>query len=265
MPPLETASQDFTTIENPMDTETPSAPINQGLTTDRPAPTAAESSSPSPVLHLEPLPEKSPALPPAGPSGISPAHVLEPEWVEKVASHGRALYEHEIAKKIKRSLPPLSPLSHTPASVPTSTPAQHQWINMLSADHSHPIESTRLTFSWTFTDTLYECYGFLDLSDTVNIPLPKKDWNFITDTFGHPLSTEKTSTLHRAISLFLSNMLSKIAPPSFIWDIGELCDMPLTEASQDSPFQVLPITIEGCHHYLVSLKAGSTVPWVLKF
>ena len=256
MPPLETASQDFTTIENPMDTETPSAPINQDLTTDRPAPTAVESSSPSPVLHLEPLPEKSPALPPAGPSGISPAHVHEPEWVEKAASHGRTLYEHEIAKKIERSLPPSSPLSHTSASVPTSTPAQHQWIDMLSADYGHPVESTQLTFSWIFTDALYERYGFLDLSDTVNIPFPEKDWNFITHTIGHPSSTEKTNALHRAISLFLSNMLSKIAPPSFIWDIGELCDIPLTEASQDSPFRVFPITIEGCHHYLLSSVEG---------
>ena len=142
VPPLETASQDLTTIENPMDTETPSAPINQDLTTDRPAPTAVESSSPSPVLHLEPLPEKSPALPPAGPSGISPARVHEPEWVEKVASHGCTLYEHEIAQKIKRLLPPSSPLSHTPASVPMSTPAQHQWIDTLSADYGHPVEST---------------------------------------------------------------------------------------------------------------------------
>ena len=117
---------------------------------------------------------------------------------------------------IEGSLPPLLPLSQTPASVPMSTPVQHQWIDMLSADYGHPIESTQFTFSWTFTDALYERYGFLDLSDTVNIPFPEKDWNFITHTFGHPLSTEKTNTLHRALSLFLSNMLSKTAPPSFI-------------------------------------------------
>ena len=120
-------------------------------------------------------------------------------------------------------------------------------------------------FSWTFTDALYERYGFLDLSDTTNIPFPKKDWKFIMYTFGHPLDTEKTNTLHGAVSFFLSNMLSKTPPPSFIWDIGECCDMPLAETSQGSLFRVLPIIIEGCHHYVVSSKAVSTVPWVLEF
>ena len=262
---LNTASQDLTAIKNLADLEAPSAPTNQDSTTDKQAPMVAKPSSPSSVLHLEPLSEKTLAPPPAGPSGISLTKVCEPEWVEKMTSHGSSLYEHKIAKKIKRLLPPSSPSPHMPTSVPMSTSTRHQWINTLSTDYSHPVESTHLTFSWTFTDTLYEHYGFLDLSDTTNIPFPEKDWKFITHTFRHPSDTEKTNALHGAVSLFLSNMLSKTPPPSFIWDIGECCDMLLAETSQGSPFRVLPIIIEGCHHYVVSSKAVSTVPWVLEF
>ena len=233
---LDTASWDLTAIENPVDLEAPLAITNQDSTTDKQAPMAAEPSSPSSVLHLEPLSEKTLAPLPARPSGISLTKVCEPERVEKMTSHGSSLYKHKITKKIKRLLPPSSPLPHMPTSVPMSTSTQHQWIDTLSTDYSHPVESTRLTFSWTFTDALYECYGFLDLSNTTNIPFPKKDWKFIMHTFGHPLDTEKTNALHGAVSLFLSNMLSKTPPPSFIWDIGECCDMPLAETSQGSLF-----------------------------
>ena len=106
---LDTASRDLTAIENPADLEAPLAPTNQDSTTDKQAPMAAEPSSPSSVLHLEPLSEKTLAPPPAGPSGISPTKVCKPEWVEKTTSHGSSLYEHKIAKKIKRLLPPSSP------------------------------------------------------------------------------------------------------------------------------------------------------------
>ena len=233
---LDTASRDLTAIENPADLEAPSAPTNQDSTTSKQAPMAAEPSSPSSVLHLEPLSEKTLAPLPAGPSGISLTKVCEPEWVEKMTSHGSSLYEHKITKKIERLLPSSSPSSHMPTSVPMSSSTWHQWIDMLSTGYSHPVESTQLTFSWTFTDALYECYGFLDLSDTTNIPFSKKDWKFIMYTFGHPLDTEKTNALHGAVLFFLSNMLSKTPPPSFIWDIGECCDMLLAETSQGSPF-----------------------------
>ena len=264
--------------EDSMDVGPPSAPSAPQREAADPVPMAIESSSAVrfKAANQDPIPiENSMDIGP--PSACSSLHLgaidQDPKAAEpsapplETASQDLTTIENPVDTEapIEGSLPPLSPLSHTPASVPTSTPAQHQWIDTLSADYGHPVESTRFTFSWTFTDALYERYGFLDLSDTVNIPFPEKDWNFITHTFGHPSSTEKTNALHRALSLFLSNMLSKTAPPGFIWDIGELCDMPLAEASQDSPFRVLPITVEGCHHYVVSSKAVSTVPWVLEF
>ena len=115
---LDTASWDLTAIENPADLKAPSAPTNQDSTTNKQAPMAAEPSSPSSVLHLEPLSEKTLAPPPAGPSGISLTKVCEPEWVEKTTSHGSSLYEHKIAKKIERLLPPSSPSSHMPPCRP---------------------------------------------------------------------------------------------------------------------------------------------------
>ena len=69
---------------------------------------------------------------------------------------------------------------------------------------------------------------------------------------------------------FLNKMLSDIPPSGSIWDLGEDCNMPLAVASQDSSFQVLPITIEGDCHYIVSSKIDSMVKdsmvsWVLEF
>ena len=118
---LNTASQDLTAIKNPVDLEAPSVPTNQDSTTDKQAQMAAKPSSPSSVLHIELLSEKTLAPLPAGPSGISLTKVCEPEWVEKTTSHGSSLYKHKIEKKIERLLPPSSPLSHMPTSVPMST------------------------------------------------------------------------------------------------------------------------------------------------
>lgn len=185
--------------------------------------------------------------------------------MERTTSQGWTYYEHKVTKKIEWAVPPKSSSSHTPALVPTLTSVQHQWIDTLSADYNHPVESAQLTFNWSFTNTLHEWYGFLNSSDTSNIPIPKKAWKFITKNFRHPLSIEKINALHKVISLFLSNMLKKTPPPSFMWDIGKDCGTLLTEACQDSPFQVLPMIIEGHCHYMVSSKIDSTVPWVLEF
>ena len=94
---------------------------------------------------------------------------------------------------------------------------------------------------------------------------PKRDWSFILKCFGQPSSTKKTDALHGLMSLFLDNMLSNIRPSGSIWDLSEDCNMPLAEASQYFPFQVLPIIIEGDCRYIVSSKKDSTVPWVIEF
>ena len=190
---------------------------------------------------------------------IEPSPSSTEEWVEKQTYHGRTFFENSRTGEIKPIVPPISSTS------PSTPLSEHQWHDTLSPDYGHPVESAHLTFVLTFTDTLYECYGFLNRSNTTDILAPKRDWSFILKCFGQPSSTKKTDALHGLVSLFLDNMLSDIRPSSSIWDLGEDCNMPLAEASQDSPFQVLPIIIEGDRRYIVSSKKDSTVPWVLEF
>ena len=179
--------------------------------------------------------------------------------MEKQTYHGWTFFKNSHTGEIKPIVPPISLTS------PSTPLLEHQWHDTLSPDYDHPIESAHLTFVSTFTNTLYEHYGFLNQSNMTDILAPKRDWSFILKCFGQPPSTKKTDALHELMSLFLDNMLSDIWPSGSIWDLGEDCNMPLAEASQGSSFQVLPIITEGDHCYIVSSKKDSMVPRVLEF
>ena len=192
-------------------------------------------------------------LPSTGPSGISLSKACKPELVEKMTSHRWTFNEYKITNKIERLLPQSPSLSHTPASVPTLTPAWQQWINTLS-NWEYSI-NILLDICWW---SLWASWPFKSLQHCKH-PIYKARLEL-------HYSFLQTSVKHRENQgVEWSNMLNKTPPPSFIWDIGKGCDMPLVEVSQDSPFWVLHIIIEGYCHYMVSSKAFSMVPWVFEF